>query len=136
MDRLEFIEKVFTLYRVNTEKSRDLIFVYDEAFTTNKPVDWDRFYKFVANTAEGNLPKPGWFISKFDNFLLQGNTATADGIRVKVTLTDGYSYEYETYCNSLSFDEIKRRFMKKFRDKFSAMYLMEETEKKFNWVRY
>ena len=132
MERLEFIEKVFTLFRVNPDNNRDLILIYDDAFSTRKPVDWDKLYKMVISEAEGGLPKPAFFTSKFDMCLKQSDYTTADGIKSRINLKDGYKYDYETYQNSLSFEEIKQRAMRRFKGEFANMQMFDETE--LHWV--
>ena len=133
MERLEFIENVFTLFRVNPENNRQLALIYDSAFTTQKRVDWDKLFKAVMNEAEtGGLPKPGWFISKFDLYLKPTNYTTQNGIKIRINLKDGYKYDYETYQNNLSLEEIKRKAMRKFKDTFASMQMFDETE--LQWV--
>lgn len=133
MERLEFIEKIFTLYRVNPENNRDLALIYDDAFSTRKPVDWDKLYRMVIASAEGGgLPKPGYFTSRFELCLKAGETTTPDGLKVKLTLNDGYSYEFETYHLSYTLEEIKQKFMKKYRDKFKSLSLFDEEQ--LEWV--
>lgn len=133
MERLEFIERIFTLYRVNPENNRELVLIYDDALSTRKPVDWDKLYKSVISTADGGLPKPGFFTAKFDTCLKDVNYTTADGIRLKVSLNDGFSYEYETYRTSLTFEQIKQKFMKLFGANFRSLALFDDV--KLQWVK-
>lgn len=141
MERLEFIEKVFTLYRVNPENNRDLVLIYDDAFSVNKPIDWDKLYKRVLNTAEGGLPKPGWFVSQFDGCLKNNDYLVPDGLKVRLVLTD-YVYEFETCQLNKTLEEMKLKAMRKFKDKFRSFELLDESNpiiedeyghKSYNW---
>lgn len=132
MERIEFIEKVFTLYRVNPDNNRDLILIYDDAFSTRKPIDWDKLYKQVLMQAEGALPKPQWFIAKFDNCLKNMDYKTADGLKIRCNLTNKLKYDYETYQCNLTIDEIKNKLQQRFQDKFANMQLFDDY--KDEWV--
>lgn len=142
MERLEFIEKVFTLYRVNPENNKELVLIYDDAFSVNKPVDWDRLYKRILNSAEGGLPKPGWFVSQFDGCLKNKDYATPDGLKIRLVLTD-YVYEFETCQLNHTLEEMKLKAIRKYKDKFKSFDLLDEINpiieeeyghKIYNWV--
>ena len=116
MERLEFIEKIFILFRKNLSNNEDLIRIYDDAFCKQrKAVDWDKLYDLTVSEAEtSNLPMPQWFTSKFDMCLKPTAYAIEDGIKIRVNLKDGYNYEFETYQTNYTLPEIKANFMKKF----------------------
>lgn len=109
MDRLDFIEKIFTLYRVKPENNKDLVTIYDEAFSVNKAIDWDKLYSRVLATADGALPKPAWFTSQFDGCLKPDIYNTPDGLRLRAVLKNGYPYDIESYQEHRTFEEIKRQ---------------------------
>ena len=139
MNRREFIQKIFVLFRKKPENNEDLIVVYDNAFSTKKPVDWDKLYTLTVAQAESStLPMPQWFTSKFDMCLKDVDYATADGLQIRVLIKDrkhpeGYPYDFETYKNNLTFDELKQKAMKKWGDNFLNMQIFDEIDLK--WVR-
>ena len=139
MQRLEFIEKVFTLFRKNPENNADLIRIYDDAFSTKKPVDWDKLYTLTVAQAESStLPMPQWFTSKFDMCLKDVDYATADGLQIRVLIKDrkhpeGYPYDFETYRNTLSFEELKQKAMNKWKEQFLSMQIFDEDGEQ--WVK-
>lgn len=112
MNRLEFIEKIFILYRLDPEKNRNLILAYDEALTTKKNIDWSKLYSWVIKNAEGGLPRPAFFINQFDYCISRDYSMANDndGKRVLVMLDNGKSYDYELYNCSKSQDEIRQYF--------------------------
>lgn len=139
MNRREFIEKIFVLFRKTPEKNEDLILIYDNAFSTKKAVDWGKLYKLTVSQAESStLPMPQWFISKFDMCLKDVDYATADGLKIRILIKDkknpqGYPYEYETYCNNLSFEAIKQKAKKKWGTNFFGIQIYDEID--LVWVR-
>lgn len=139
MNRREFIEKVFVLFRKKPENNEELIIIYDNAFTTKKPVDWDKLYnQTVAQAESTTLPMPQWFTSKFDICLKDVDYATADGLKIRMMIKDrkhpqGYSYDFETYQNNLSFEGIKQKAMKKWGQNFLNLQIWDDVE--LEWVR-
>lgn len=139
MIRREFIEKVFTLFRKKAENNEELVRVYDEALSTKKAVDWDKLYKLTVMEAETtNLPMPQWFTSKFDMCLKDVDYATADGLQIRVLIKDrkhpeGYPYDFETYRNTLSFEELKQKAMNKWKEQFLSMQTFDEDSEQ--WVK-
>lgn len=139
MIRREFIEKVFTLFRKKAENNEELVRVYDEALSTKKAVDWDKLYKLTVMEAETtNLPMPQWFTSKFDMCLKDIDYATEDGLKVRIYVkdkkhTEGYPYDFETYRNTLSFEELKQKAMNKWKEQFLSMQIFDEDSEQ--WVK-
>lgn len=132
MQRSEFIEQVFMFFK---SKDENLMRAYDLALTVKESIDWDKLYRVVLNEAESRyLPTPKWFKDFFPRCVKQDavNYATADGIKIRINLKDGYKYDYETYQNSLSFEEIKQRAMRRFKGEFANMQMFDETE--LHWV--
>lgn len=139
MIRREFVEKVFTLFRKKAENNEELVRVYDEALSTKKAVDWDKLYKLTVMEAETTyLPMPQWFTSKFDMCLKDTNYATEDGLKVHIYVkdkkhTEGYPYDFETYRNTLSFEELKQKAMNKWKEQFLSMQIFDEDSEQ--WVK-
>lgn len=127
MQRSEFIDEMFSFFKC---KDEDLKRAYDLAFTVKESIDWDKLYKIVINEAESRyLPVPKWFKDFFPRCIItSSNFYENDGLKVRVTLTDGYSYEYETFQNNLSLEELKQKFMNKFKDSFSSMNVYWESD--------
>ena len=132
MQRGEFIEQVFMFFK---SKDENLMRAYDLALTVKECIDWDKLYRIVLNEAESRyLPPPKWFKDFFPRCIKQDavNYATQDGIKIRINLKDGYKYDYETYQNSLPFEEIKQRAMRRFKGEFANMQMFDETE--LQWV--
>lgn len=133
MDRAEFREEIFAFF--NRGNNESLKQSYDLAFTVKEPIDWDKLYRLVITSAESRyLPSPKWFLDFFPQCIKRedNNYTTPDGLKVKLTLNDGYSYEFETYHLSYTLEEIKQKFMKKYRDKFKSLSLFDEEQ--LEWV--
>lgn len=132
MQRSEFINEVFLFFK---SKDEDLKRAYDLAFTVKEQIDWDKLYRIVINETESRyLPAPKWFKDFFPRCVIHNsvNYATEDGIKIRVNLKGGRRYDYETYQNSLSFTEIKQRFIQRFKDRFLNMQMYDENELK--WI--
>ena len=108
MQRSEFIDEIFSFFKC---KDEDLKRAYDLAFTVKESIDWDKLYKIVINEAESRyLPVPKWFKDFFPRCIkTSANFYENDGLKIKITLNDGYSYEYETFQNNLSLEELKQK---------------------------
>ena len=125
MLRSEFIDAIFTFFKC---KDEDLKQAYDLAFTVRTPINWDKLYGIVLKETETRyLPAPKWFIDKFERCykVEEGEYGTPDGIIVRLTLDNGYNYEFETYRLSLTLEEVKQKFIKKYGKKFSKIETFE-----------
>ena len=81
---------------------------------------------------------PQWFISKFDMCLEQKDYATADGLKIRIYVKDrrhesGYPYDFETYHNTLTFDQLKQKAIKKWGENFLNMQIYDED--RLEWVK-
>lgn len=114
MQRTEFIDEIFSFFRCTNDELKK---AYDLAFSVKESIDWDKLYRIVLDEAETRyLPAPKWFKERFyrcykqDNYNLYNN----DGVKVIVTLNDGYKYDFELWHCSLSFNEIRQKLKQKF----------------------
>lgn len=68
MKRIEFLQNIFTFYRVHDE-SGTLLRAYELALTTKYTVDWDKLYEKIIKTAETRtLPVPKYFVDMLPSY--------------------------------------------------------------------
>lgn len=127
MNRENFLNDVFSFFRTNDE---NLQRTYDLALTTNKHIDWDKFYMRVIQDAESRyLPVPKWFIAKMleceviepGTYKINGGTGVLKlVVRDKQTgkVIKRPTYEYEMSNCPWSIPEIKAKFKAKYKDSF------------------
>lgn len=128
MKRLEFLEKIFTFYRVHDD-SGTLIRAYDLALSTKYPVDWDRLYTKILKTAETRtLPVPKYFADMLPAY--KKVEATKEGLysgcTIRVNLYGGRSIDFtvvDTECKT-SVGSIIRDFEK-----------IDETGRKYSEIK-
>lgn len=131
MDRLQFLEKVFSFYgKELNAKNRELLKDYDLALTTQKRVDWDNLYKKVIKDFETkNLPMPKWFIAKFDSCLLpiEGNYKINGGKGILYLAfkdkdsgdtSRSITYVFDMRDCPYSLAEIKNKFREKYKSSY------------------
>lgn len=117
MDRIEFLKEIFTFYRRDISRNESLLLSYDRALSTRESIDWQKLFDItIREYDKTTLPPPSWFRGQFyrcykqDNYNLYNN----DGVKVIVTLNDGYKYDFELWHCSLSFNEIRQKLKQKF----------------------
>lgn len=114
MDRKGFVDALFDFFKGADESKKQS---YEIAFMTSKNIDWDRLYAIVVREAESTfLPSPRWIRDLFYRCIKQDNynRYANDGTKVVVTLSDGYSYEYELWGCSKTQQEIRQGLKRKF----------------------
>lgn len=67
MDRLEFLESIFSLFG---KKDEQMIRAYDVALTVNKTIDWDKLYKIIIKDYT-KLPAPSEILTKLEFCLIR-----------------------------------------------------------------
>ena len=86
----------------------------------------------VISQAEGGLPKPQWFISKFDSCIRPVDYKTADGLKIRCNLKCGRRYDYETYQCCMSLEQIKEKLIRDFKEQFLNAELFDDCKEE--WV--
>lgn len=117
MDRIEFLKEIFAFFRRDIAKNENLLLSYDRALSTKESINWQRLYDITLREYDKTtLPPPSWFRGQFyrcykeDNYNMHQN----DGLKVIVTLNDGYKYDYELWHCTKSKNEIRQGLKRRF----------------------
>ncbi len=113
MNRIDFITKIFSFYKVIDENG-ELKRTYDRALSVKYPVEWAALYEHIIKTAETRiLPLPKYFVDKLPQYKKRSQKDIDDeGCIIRVTLDNGYYYDFTvvSFDTQTTIGSIKKKF--------------------------
>lgn len=117
MNKDQFVLAIMAIFNKTEEKNGDLFEAYRLGLATSKNVDWAKLYhRCLHQLSEKSLPMPNWFSAQYDYCLVGSGVHYRDneGVKVIVTLLDGYEYEFDLWNCNKSQQAIRQGLKRKF----------------------